>query len=404
MESNRQVCCMKCGAMVYEMSLLIHEVRCKGSNNLFTNISQPKETNTIMSPKIPQNRDQELISPLNDLQTQCPKCTATVNLNEVDDHIEACDYGRCGYCKDFFPQFILQEHIRNCDKRQSERLLRTDFDHEMSEADVYDDSDYEHEDESSRDTDSDHLSVYSDASQDSFSYSMNNYISLRLDNRFKINNNEIHMKVTRIITDREGNVQKRDIELEEPVIDYIDPCVNNGRMRTRSFDMEDNSAPRIVGFGRNTSRRNFINNIRTPFFTGRPILLDNKAYSSIVIENGGIRWEGQNLMNHREFVYENRDLLSIGFMRYIMRELYRGRGGMSEQEIESIPLKTFTKQQGINQKLAEKCAVCLNEFEDKEKVRDLQCKHMYHPNCIDTWLKRSSKCPVCKTDVSNRLN
>jgi hypothetical protein len=46
------------------------------------------------------------------------------------------------------------------------------------------------------------------------------------------------------------------------------------------------------------------------------------------------------------------------------------------------------------------CAICLDEFEDKEKVRVLPCKHKFHEDCLVPWLtERHASCPLCKMDV-----
>lgn len=47
------------------------------------------------------------------------------------------------------------------------------------------------------------------------------------------------------------------------------------------------------------------------------------------------------------------------------------------------------------------CAICLDDFVAGEsKVRELPCKHIFHPECIDMFLlENSSLCPLCKTSV-----
>ena len=46
------------------------------------------------------------------------------------------------------------------------------------------------------------------------------------------------------------------------------------------------------------------------------------------------------------------------------------------------------------------CAICLDEFEHKEKVRVLPCKHRFHEPCLIPWLtERHASCPLCKFDV-----
>lgn len=49
------------------------------------------------------------------------------------------------------------------------------------------------------------------------------------------------------------------------------------------------------------------------------------------------------------------------------------------------------------------CSVCLDEFEEGEKVKQLlPCNHLYHSDCIKPWLtQRSGNCPLCKVAVSS---
>lgn len=47
------------------------------------------------------------------------------------------------------------------------------------------------------------------------------------------------------------------------------------------------------------------------------------------------------------------------------------------------------------------CPICIDDFEpNKTQVRELPCRHIFHPDCIDTFLLRSSSlCPMCKQSV-----
>lgn len=50
------------------------------------------------------------------------------------------------------------------------------------------------------------------------------------------------------------------------------------------------------------------------------------------------------------------------------------------------------------------CAICLDEFGDKEKLRRLPCQHRFHEDCLVPWLtERHSSCPLCKFDVMQHI-
>ncbi|KAF9102329.1 hypothetical protein BGX29_004707 [Mortierella sp. GBA35] len=47
------------------------------------------------------------------------------------------------------------------------------------------------------------------------------------------------------------------------------------------------------------------------------------------------------------------------------------------------------------------CAICLEEYEVGDQLRELPCKHFFHSQCIDPWFKDvHGICPVCKRDYS----
>ena len=52
----------------------------------------------------------------------------------------------------------------------------------------------------------------------------------------------------------------------------------------------------------------------------------------------------------------------------------------------------------------ETCAICLDEYEEDDGLRELPCGHRFHVDCIDEWLTRvNSVCPLCKYDVGRHV-
>ena len=46
------------------------------------------------------------------------------------------------------------------------------------------------------------------------------------------------------------------------------------------------------------------------------------------------------------------------------------------------------------------CTICLENFQKLDKVINLNCLHMFHDNCIKTWLKNNNYCPICKNEIN----
>jgi Ring finger domain len=73
--------------------------------------------------------------------------------------------------------------------------------------------------------------------------------------------------------------------------------------------------------------------------------------------------------------------------------------GIDETVIKKIAIWKYEKG-GLDGKVGSDCSVCLSEFTDGEDVRLLpKCTHAFHVQCIDTWLKSHSNCPLCRASI-----
>ncbi|XP_013193973.1 E3 ubiquitin-protein ligase RNF181 [Amyelois transitella] len=45
------------------------------------------------------------------------------------------------------------------------------------------------------------------------------------------------------------------------------------------------------------------------------------------------------------------------------------------------------------------CPICLKNFCDGEKAKEMPCHHVFHPVCILTWLERTNSCPFCRFEL-----
>lgn len=75
--------------------------------------------------------------------------------------------------------------------------------------------------------------------------------------------------------------------------------------------------------------------------------------------------------------------------------------GLDATAVDALPTLAYSEVKGLHiGKGALECAVCLNEFEDEETLRLLpKCDHVFHLECIDTWLASHTTCPVCRADL-----
>lgn len=49
------------------------------------------------------------------------------------------------------------------------------------------------------------------------------------------------------------------------------------------------------------------------------------------------------------------------------------------------------------------CAVCLDDVRAGEMVRQLPaCRHLFHVDCVDAWLRAHRTCPLCRCQLSPR--
>jgi len=47
----------------------------------------------------------------------------------------------------------------------------------------------------------------------------------------------------------------------------------------------------------------------------------------------------------------------------------------------------------------QECAVCKVEYEEGEECIVMPCEHIFHGECIKTWLKMHNTCPICRWEL-----
>ncbi|KAI7983800.1 RING-H2 finger protein ATL57 [Camellia lanceoleosa] len=68
--------------------------------------------------------------------------------------------------------------------------------------------------------------------------------------------------------------------------------------------------------------------------------------------------------------------------------------GLDPSAVRSLPLISYRG----DAKHPIDCAICLSEFEEREGVKLIpHCRHVFHAECLDTWLCSHVSCPLCRS-------
>lgn len=77
--------------------------------------------------------------------------------------------------------------------------------------------------------------------------------------------------------------------------------------------------------------------------------------------------------------------------------------GASDTDINRLPTRSFNSADSmgaVENGDRPSCVVCMNDFENGDELRVLPCKHEFHLQCVDRWLKVKKECPLCRGDIS----
>ena len=94
-----------------------------------------------------------------------------------------------------------------------------------------------------------------------------------------------------------------------------------------------------------------------------------------------------------EFENENEDFDYNTIIEDIVNEKYK-----KKEENNSIinNIKEFTY------KNTDKCdcMICMENIEENDICKKLNCNHIFHSKCINSWLERTLECPLCRNNIT----
>lgn len=81
--------------------------------------------------------------------------------------------------------------------------------------------------------------------------------------------------------------------------------------------------------------------------------------------------------------------------------------GLSEETVKDLVKRRTYISTRINLEEAppstdletDSCTICQENYQNRDKIVTLDCKHEYHPECLEKWLVIKNICPICKSEA-----
>ncbi|XP_020204854.1 probable E3 ubiquitin-protein ligase HIP1 [Cajanus cajan] len=108
---------------------------------------------------------------------------------------------------------------------------------------------------------------------------------------------------------------------------------------------------------------------------------------------------GRRTLMFEDLMVFDYSLVLLEYETELQNQLDPSHPGLSAEEIMGhIRRESFTSSVGTeNQEDEEKCAICLEVYEDGDEIGKLDlCIHIFHVQCIKQWLMQRNVCPICK--------
>mmetsp|Transcript_87645 Transcript_87645/g.253120 ORF Transcript_87645/g.253120 Transcript_87645/m.253120 type:complete len:388 (+) Transcript_87645:72-1235(+) len=95
-------------------------------------------------------------------------------------------------------------------------------------------------------------------------------------------------------------------------------------------------------------------------------------------------------------------MLLLSNDRTSLEDMLTQRRGLFNETLEQIPRISWPPADA-RESSQQTCMICLGDFAIGDRCRKLPCRHIFHEDCVDEWLRRCTDCPICKDNVDRAI-
>ncbi|KAI8076259.1 hypothetical protein BDF21DRAFT_65888 [Thamnidium elegans] len=128
--------------------------------------------------------------------------------------------------------------------------------------------------------------------------------------------------------------------------------------------------------------------------------LNGKPVSIKITENELFSWSWSDLLIFFSVLLPSSILYAVYLTWRVRQQHIQKRELAPSDVVKRLPIHSFHREKDIP---IDECIICLEEYQEGDKIRTLPCKHEFHSACVDLWLiTRKKFCPICKYDICKR--
>ena len=341
--------CPRCHNVFPSSNKFSHDARCTEEKPVPLNasrmvISQPSENKEEIIPKKEEN---------------------FININEINDPPMEEDFPTdfyCNICNVSMPENQKTDHmlchdLERKEKKRIEKNINNANNFGISQREIEEQRKIERQ-------------IKRNNRQNQIDHNNNNHINNNNSNRNNnVNNNHI----------RPENVVQRTNEYN-----YNSSNNNNSHHRHNNGNNRVNRGPVIAirQTGPNSHAINiFHNGIR--------------SNQNRIDRNNNFHFEPLQIRRHGNFRFNYFNDFNHIFENVFSNVEHHHQHPTDKQILNELP---ETKIEDVSKLEQEKknCVICLEDFKNGDKATILPCIHLFHKNCIKSWLKTQNCCPICK--------